>query len=654
MKYLPNILIVDDSELYLIFLKNLICKFEVNLITALSGVEALEKIHEVELALAIIDAQMFEMNGYELAMKINERKPYLKVPIIFLSLSDVNQTELLKGYSCGAVDFLLKSTDDSVLICKISAFIELFNQRQTMIENAAILNNRTNELMDHDNTERKLAEESLLLENAILRTQQNLSTDGILVMNEKEEIISYNQRFIDMWNFPFDVAESNSDEFVIEWITDKLANPEEFSFLKNNPYEVKDEICKDEVLLKDARIFERYSAPMLNKDKYFGRVWSFQDITERNLAESRLKISEEKYETILNASPDGILLIDLNGIISEVSVIGFELFGAENRDDLIGKRIFRFVYDIKTSNIRKLVEKIIDEGLVQNIELKLRKINNTFFTAETSATLIQDSDGEPLSFIIMIRDISQRKKMETKQIHADQMANLGEMASGMAHEINQPLNIISMAMDKLLFDATKKGAIDFEFLKNKSDKIFENIFRIRNIIDHVKAFSRSHDDYVSTAFDVNASIENAISMIKEQFNYIGINLNLQLDKQIPQIFGNTYAFEQVIINLLVNAKDAVIEKKNKQENYSEMIIEIISYQENKFLIIEVVDNGIGINKEDINNVLLPFYTTKDEGKGTGIGLSICYQIIKEMNGTIDIESDGIQGTKIKLVLDIQK
>lgn len=654
MRSLPNILIVDDSELYLIFLKNMICKFEVNLITALSGVEALEKIHEVELALAIIDAQMLEMNGYELAMKINERKSYLKVPIIFLSLFDVSQAELLKGYSCGAVDFLLKSIDNSVLICKISAFIELFNQRQVIIENAAIFNEKTNELMAHGIAERKRLEESLLLKNAILRTQQKLSTDGILVMNENEEIISYNQRFIEMWNFPFNMIESNSDEFIIQWMTNKLANPEEFANMENDLYEEKGEICKDEVLLKDTRVFERYSAPMLNDGEYFGRVWSFHDITERNLAESTLKISEEKYETILNASPDGILLTDLNGIISEVSVIGFELFGAENREDLIGKKIFRFVHDLKTSNIRKLVEKIIDEGLVQNIELKLKKINNSFFTAETSATLIQDLDGEPLSFIIIIRDISQRKKMETKQIHADQMANLGEMASGMAHEINQPLNIISMAMDKLLFDATKKGTIDFEFLKNKSDKIFENIFRIRNIIDHVKAFSRSHDDYVSTAFDVNASIKNAISMIKEQFNYIGINLNLQLDKQIPQIFGNTYAFEQVIINLLVNAKDAVIEKKNKQGNYSEMIIEITSYEENQFLIIEVIDNGIGINKEDINNVLLPFYTTKDEGKGTGIGLSICYQIIKEMNGTIDIESDGIQGTKIKLVLDIQK
>jgi len=143
-------------------------------------------------------------------------------------------------------------------------------------------------------------------------------------------------------------------------------------------------------------------------------------------------------------------------------------------------------------------------------------------------------------------------------------------------------------------------------------------------------------------------------MIAEQFKYLGINLNLQLEKQIPQIFGNTYTFEQVIVNLLVNAKDAVIEKKGKQEEYYEMIIEIRSYQENQFIIVEITDNGIGISNDDIHNIILPFYTTKDEGKGTGLGLSICYQIIKEMDGTIDITSDKISGTKIKLVLVMQK
>ncbi len=378
------------------------------------------------------------------------------------------------------------------------------------------------------------------------------------------------------------------------------------------------------------------------------------DINDRIQAKQALEISEEKYKTLLNASPDGILLINMKGVITEVSEIGLELFGTNTKDDLVGKKIFRFIPFDEKNTIGEIIEKTMNEGLSQNIELKIRKINQSLFAGETSVTLIQDPDGVSLSFMIIIRDISQRKKIEAKQLHADRMASLGEMATGIAHEINQPLNIISMVMDKVLFESAKTKTIGIEFLVNKSDKIFENIIRIRNIIDHIRAFSRSDNDYVLTAFDINSSIENAVLMTIEQLKHLGINLNLQLDKQIPKIVGNTYKFEQVIINLLANAKDAIEDKQSIQEDYCETLIGIRTYQQNQFLIVEVTDNGIGIANADINNILLPFYTTKDEGKGTGVGLSICYQIIKEMNGTIGITSDHFYGTKIKIVLDTQK
>jgi len=143
-------------------------------------------------------------------------------------------------------------------------------------------------------------------------------------------------------------------------------------------------------------------------------------------------------------------------------------------------------------------------------------------------------------------------------------------------------------------------------------------------------------------------------MITEQFKHFGINLKLNLEKQIPPIIGNAFRFEQVILNLLVNAKDAVIEKRSKQKEHSDMNIGIKSFHDDQSLIVEVTDNGIGISNEDIHNIMLPFYTTKDEGKGTCLGLSICYQIIKEMNGTIEISSDSSFGTTVKLVIPDQK
>jgi PAS domain S-box-containing protein len=382
-------------------------------------------------------------------------------------------------------------------------------------------------IMGMDITERKRNEAELQFRNILLTTQQEVSIDGILIVDENLNILSYNKRFVEMWNVPLKLINSKDDNAVMQSANDKIANPEAFYQRIQYINEHKQETSYDELVLKDGRFFERHSAPMIGlDDQYLGRVWNFRDITER-------------------------------------------------------------------------------------------------------------------------------RKTEAMLIHADRMASLGEMAAGIAHEINQPLNILSLVMDSILFEGTKSGTLDIGYFKDKSDKIFDNITRIRNIIDHIRAFSRSNDDYILTAFDINASIENAVSMISDQLKHDQISIGLYLENQLPQINGNTYKFEQVVINLLTNAKDALIEKKNKEKDFFEMKIGIKSYQENKAIIVEVTDNGSGIAKEEIDKVMLPFYTTKDPGKGTGLGLSICYSIIKEMNGILEISSNPVNGTTVKIILDIK-
>ncbi|MCK9220346.1 MAG: PAS domain S-box protein [Bacteroidales bacterium] len=767
IKNLPNLLIVDDAEENLVFIENIIKKIKINLIQALSGFEALKKTEGIDLALAIIDVRMPEMNGYELALKLNSERSGRKVPIIFLTANQVNEIQIFKGYNSGAVDYIFKPIDIHILLCKINIFVDLFYQKQTIIS-AAVKQKITAEKLSRVVDSLKKSEEKY-------RSYIDYAPDGVFVTDETGKYIEVNKaacritgysknELLNMSITDILPKESLKNGFAyfrklvktgvskadllfkhkngtIRWWTVEAVNLDNKRFLgftkditdrksaekmlreNEDQFRAITQSANDAIITADCtgmilgwnkgaeKIFGYSEEEISGKNlaiiipqpfaKYHNKnierivkggsfviigktvellglhkhgnefpieislaSWEttsgmfftgiIRDITERKMAEQALKVSEEKYKTMLNASPDGILLINLKGIITEVSEIGLELFGADTRDDLVGKHFFRFIPSDEKNTVREIIDKTMNEGLAQNNGLKIRKKNQSFFAGETSATLIQDPNGAPLSYMIIIRDISQRKKMETKQMHADRMANLGEMASGIAHEINQPLNIISMVMDKILFESAKTEAIDIEFLKNKSNKIFENITRIRNIIDHIRSFSRSHDDYLLTAFDINYSIENAVSMILEQFKYLGINLNLQLEKQIPQLFGNTYKFEQVIVNLLVNAKDAVVDKKNKQEENTEMIVGIKSYQENQFLIVEVTDNGIGITNDDINNIILPFYTTKDEGKGTGLGLSICYQIIKEMNGIIEITSDKLNGTKIKIVLDSQK
>ena len=134
MKYLPNILIVDDSKVNLVILENVINNFEVNIIQALSGAEALEKIQGIEIALAIIDICMPKMDGYELALNINKDRPDAKVPIIFVTAGQMEEADVIKGYESGAVDYIFKPISSRILQSKINVFLDLFNQRQAIIK----------------------------------------------------------------------------------------------------------------------------------------------------------------------------------------------------------------------------------------------------------------------------------------------------------------------------------------------------------------------------------------------------------------------------------------------------------------------------------------------------------------------------------------
>lgn len=783
MKYLPNILIVDDIEANLSLLKTIIVNsVHANLIQALSGAEALEKINGVELALAILDVRMPEMNGFELALKINEIKSGENVPIIFLTAMSSNEDYEFQGYVSGAVDYLYKPVRRNVLLSKINVFIDLYNQKQTITNEAVKLRKTTDKLVwtnaalkkseskyrsyiesapdgvfitdengnytevnraatritgyskerllkmsiadlliddfkelglaeykklvkvgklkvdlpfrTKNGTRRwwaleavKLSESRFLgftiditqrieLENSLRAYQVELEKQNEEIKQAKNlaEIVSH--KYSELYDFAPSGYFTLSSEKVIKELNQSGArilgeersffigihfsffvsenSLQEFSSFFQNIYKIKTKQACNIILqtadnkIKNVHIEGLYDA--INSQFLLNII----DISELKNIETVLRESEEKYRTMLNASPDGIFLIDMNGIIREVSDIGLEMLNADNKAEITGNNFSLFIPPDEKKTIMKIYETTLCDGICKNLEVKINRKNKTSFLSNVSSTLIHDVDGKPVSFMIILRDISFQKEIEIRQIHADRMVSLGQMATGIAHEINQPLNIISMVMDKILFDAAKTGTIELERLKNKSDKIFENITRISNIIDHVRNFSRSHDNYILTAFDINSSIENACSMLTEQFNHLRINLILALDNQIPQIIGNTYKLEQVIINLLINAKDALIERENKQEEYFELMVNIKTWKEDQFLVIEIADNGIGIDHEGLQKVMLPFYTTKEEGKGTGLGLSICYQIIKEMNGTIDISSERFVGTKIKLILDTQK
>ncbi len=411
--------------------------------------------------------------------------------------------------------------------------------------------------------------------------------------------------------------------------------------------------AKIHIKQRGERIIHTIRVPIKNEsDTIDSLLVLTEDITEKKLIEEALIESEKMYRTLLNASPEAIVIINMQEHILEVSDRALDLFGITDKEKLIGKDIFQIIPQSEVDKLNAILNKTLLEGLVQNVEIVLKKHDETPISCELSTTLIQEINGSPKSYMAILRDVSERKEMERQLIRTERMVSLGEMASAMAHEINQPLLSISLGIDNFLMKVRQTNAMDETYFTKKSSKIFDDIARISRLIDHVRTFSRDHDQEKPVPIDVNESIHSAVSMIFEQFSHHGIVLTIECDPDIPVVMGNTYQFEQVILNLLTNAKDALEEKKNKTQQDFDMNIAVKTYHDERFNYVEVQDNGIGILPVDIDKIMLPFFTTKEIGKGTGLGLSISFGIIKEMGGTLHVESEPLVGTMFSVNLPI--
>lgn len=243
------------------------------------------------------------------------------------------------------------------------------------------------------------------------------------------------------------------------------------------------------------------------------------------------------------------------------------------------------------------------------------------------------------------------KKQEEQQqiiIHQASLTSLGELAAGIAHEINQPVQNISLSAESIKYELAEEE-VNRQFLNQSVEEIFEDIVRIRQIVDHIRIFSSGQKDEVEEDFSVTECVQSAVSMIGKQYANHHIMLHLDLEDRIPMVLGNPHKLEQVIHNLLSNARDAVEELKVKQPELR-MQINVKTVSKDGKVVLEVADNGIGIAQNRKTDIFLPFVTSKQLGKGTGLGLSISYSLVKEMGGHIEVESQPRKGTTMIVVL----
>jgi histidine kinase len=361
------------------------------------------------------------------------------------------------------------------------------------------------------------------------------------------------------------------------------------------------------------------------------------DITERKQLENELEKSEEKYHAIFNNIPNPVFVLDIDSlVILDCNESVLPVYGYQTQE-LIGHSFLKLFYENDSADYPQRIKStsVINQAKQQGKDGQLRYVNIRISPSEYSGRKV---------FLVTTSDITKRLETEQQLIQASKMATLGEMATGIAHELNQPLSVIKTVSSFFLKKFRKGEDIQAHVIRKMLGKVDSNVDRAEKIINHMRQFARKSDADLEKV-QPNEVIRSAFEIFSQQLKVRGIEVNWDLDEQLPTINADPGRLEQVFINLLLNARDAIEEHRQQQLPTKE--IESISLKTKvieKTVVCEVCDTGCGLPPGIADKIFEPFFTTKEVGKGTGLGLSISYGIVQDCDGRIQARPNQPRGT----------
>jgi histidine kinase len=396
------------------------------------------------------------------------------------------------------------------------------------------------------------------------------------------------------------------------------------------------EFTEYQLRTKDGKsLFVELSESLLYHDgKPYAMLGVGRDNTERKKYIEELTIAQAENTNLINSISSIIIGVSTKNVITHWNRMAEETFGI-SADNALGNNISGFKIQWDWNKIYVGISACLSENspiLLEDIKFVDR--NGLEGILGITINPIKGMAGEFKGFLIYGKNVTDKRLMEQQLQQSSKMATIGEIATGIAHELNQPLNVIKMA-SQYLGDSVKDKYYTEEFIMERVDKIIAQVDRAARIITHLREFGRK-SDFVPRAIDANIPIRMAFDLLGEQLRLHSIKVNMDLDPSLPPINGDSQKLEQVFINLIVNAKDALEENRvTGRENV--ICVKSFRRDPDRAIQIEFSDNGPGIPAHVIDKIFDPFFTTKEVGKGTGLGLSISYGIIKTHQGTIDVK-----------------
>lgn len=430
-------------------------------------------------------------------------------------------------------------------------------------------------------------------------------------------------------------------------------------------------------------------------DKIIGVLRVSLDITKRKQAEELLAAEKELLAVSFNSIGDGIITTDIEGKVLMLNNVAREITGW-GEEEATGKpfeKIFRIIdeknhYPIKDFLAKKMTRRgkktpagnSVEHDLLMSREGTRKIISNT-------VTPIRDRQGNILGCVIVFRDVTEEKKTESQLSLSQKLESIGQLAAGIAHEINTPMQYIGdntrfvqesftsvcacLGDYSSLLEALEKGDVppallneikkrkeemDIEYLKEEIplalEQSIEGIERVSKLVLGMKDFAHPGKKEKKVT-DINKGIEGTILISGNEWKYVA-DLESDLEARLPPVYCHIDEINQVVLNMLLNAAQAVREAVEKG-SLSRGKIKVKTQSKKDDIEIIVSDNGLGIPQEIIDKIYDPFFTTKEVGKGTGQGLTIAHDIIvNKHGGNISVESEVGRGTKFTISLPVYK
>lgn len=355
--------------------------------------------------------------------------------------------------------------------------------------------------------------------------------------------------------------------------------------------------------------------------------------------------SEEKYRSLVESAEDLIFTVDKSGCLVSLNSFTAAFFGCRP-EEVVGRGIDHLFSPEAARKQIDIIRTVFDKGKSIRDEFELT-VGSAEIWLSANFMPIRNEAGHMTAVLCIARDITDQKKLEQFLITTEKLASLGTLAAGVAHEINNPLGVMLGFCD-LLIRKKEPGSREYEDLK----VIERQGFHCKQIVENLLSFARVGREETADT-DLNACLQEIIKVVRHSLEMNAIDLDVDLSDPLPRIVGDDRQLQQVFLNLINNAAAAM-------PNGGPLRIRTCRKASERKIVAEIEDRGIGIAPEHLGHIFEPFYTTKPEGEGTGLGLFVSYGIIHKFGGSITCESrtretpDKPRGTTFTVMLPISR